>query len=176
MYKTHGIIIKKTNLGEFDRIVTIYTKNFGKILTKAKSVRKNQAKLGGRLELFLYDHLMIAPGRGFDIVTSVETINGFSFLHQNLNSLAAAHYLSELLDKLIAGPQRDINIWKLALDSFGKLNQGKGSELIVNNFENQLLEFLGYGKNKDSYAVIRSILNQDLSSRDFLQKTLNKVI
>ncbi|MEA2113605.1 MAG: recombination protein O N-terminal domain-containing protein, partial [Patescibacteria group bacterium] len=69
LYKTEGIIIGRRNLGDYDRLFTVYTKNFGKILIKGKSVRKNQSKLRGHLELFLRSHLMIAPGRGFDIIT-----------------------------------------------------------------------------------------------------------
>jgi len=74
LYKTQGIIIKNSNLGEVDRLITVYTNDFGKLVIKGKSVRKNQAKLKGHLELFLYSHLMIAPGRGFDIITGAETI------------------------------------------------------------------------------------------------------
>ena len=97
LYKTQGIIIKKSNLGEFDQLLTVYTKEFGKVLLKGKSVRKNQAKLKGHLELFLNSYLMIAPTKGFDIITGAETLNNFSYLHKNLSSLASSYYLSELL-------------------------------------------------------------------------------
>ena len=56
-YKTQGIIIKRTNLGEFDRLLTVYTKDFGKILIRGKSIRKNQAKLKGHLELFFINSI-----------------------------------------------------------------------------------------------------------------------
>ena len=94
LYKVRGIIIKKTNLGDTDRLITVYSKDFGKILVKAKSIRKNQAKLKGHLELFLYSHLMIAPGKGFDIITGAETIEPFSRLHNRLPSLV---FLSKVL-------------------------------------------------------------------------------
>ena len=80
LYKTQGIIIKNSNLGEFDRLITAYTQDFGKLIIKGKAVRKNQAKLKGHLELFLCSHLMIAPGRGFDVITGAETIEKFSHL------------------------------------------------------------------------------------------------
>ncbi|MAF20650.1 MAG: DNA repair protein RecO [Parcubacteria group bacterium] len=172
LLKTQGIIIKKANLGEADRLLTIYTEDFGKILVKAKSVRKNQAKLKGHLELFLHNHLMIAPGRGLDIITGAETIEGFSYLHQDLSSLAASYYLSELIDKLISDSEKDINIWPLLLNSLQEFNRpNQPIKTIINNFENRLLEFLGYGcEQKDPVCFIESFLKEELNSKYFLQR------
>lgn len=169
LYKTQGIIIKKSNLGEIDRLLAVYTRDFGKILLKAKSVRKNQSKLKGHLELFLHTHLMIAPGRGFDIITSAETIEQFPYLRQNLPCLATAYYLTELTDRLMAGPEKDEDIWQLLLDSFQKLNQSANVKTVREDFETKLLELLGYGKNqKKAYLFIRSLLGGEIKSRSFL--------
>jgi len=178
LYKTKGIIIKKSNLGEFDHLITIYTKEFGKVLLKGKSTRKNQAKLKGHLELFLNSYLMIAPAKGFDIITGAETVNSFPYLHNNLTSLSVAFYLSELIDKLLPEPESDNQIWNLILSSFQEINH-KNSNLktIVNNFENKLLEFLGYGnKQKNNFDYIQSILNKKINSRYFLQKEFDLLI
>ena len=171
LLKTQGIIIKKSNLGEVDKLLTVYTENLGKILVKAKSVRKNQAKLKGHLELFSNSHLMIAPGRGFDIITGAETIEGFSFLHQDLSLLAATHYLSELIDKLIPVPEKDINIWQLILNSFQDLDQQNQSvKFIISNFENRLLEFLGYSpEQEDMVSFAESFSGEKFNSKYFLQ-------
>ncbi len=173
LYKTQGIVIRKNNLNDLDRLLTIYTKDYGKILVKAKSVRKNQAKLKGHLELFLLTHLMIAPGKGFDIITGAETLENFSWLRKDLSSLAGAYYLSEITDKLIAGPERDANIWNLLLDSFEELNQKKeNTKNIVSNFENKLLEFLGYGEQKTPLSFIESLINERIKSYPLLTKVV----
>lgn len=177
LYKTEGIIIGRRNLSDFDRLLTVYTKDFGKILIKAKSVRKNQSKLRGHLELFLRGRLMVAPGRGFDIVTGAETIESYPFLHSDLSSLATACYLSELADKLVSGPEKDERIWKLLLSSLRQLNQ-KNRDLasIVKNFEDELLNFLGYGEEQtDAVDFIQSLLNEEINSHTFLQKTISLV-
>jgi DNA repair protein RecO (recombination protein O) len=173
LYKTQGIIIKTSNSGEVDRLITIYTKEFGKLLLKAKSVRKNQAKLKGHLELFLYSHLIVAPGRGLDIITGAETIEGFSRLRKNLPSLAAAYYLSELVDKLVAGPERDENIWQLLLGSFKVINR-EDSEIrtTVENFERSILRFLGYGKQDNFLKFVESLSGEKMKSYQLLIKIL----
>lgn len=174
LYKTQGIIIKKDNLGEVDRLMTIYTKDFGKVLVRAKGIRKNQAKLKGHLELFIHSHLMVAPAKGLDIITGAQTIESFPYLHQNLTSLATTYYLSELIDKLVAGPEKDNNIWSLVLSNFQELNKkDEEIKLLINNFENKLVEFLGYGKNqKDILSFVESLFGEKINSKPFLQKTL----
>lgn len=177
LYKTEGIIIKRTNLGEFDRLLTIYTNDFGKILVKAKAIRKNQSKLKGHLELFLRSHLLIAPSRNLDIVTGAETIERFPRLHRQLSYLASAYYLSEVIDKSIIGPEKDSQIWQLILTSFQKLNQKKAEpKIIIDNFERQLLGLLGYGQEEQSItSLINSLFREKIHSRLFLQKTLRLI-
>ena len=171
MYKTQGIIIKRKNLGEYDRLLTVYTKEFGKILVKAKSIRKNQSKLRGHLELFLFTHLMIAPGKGFDIITGAETIESFPYLHKDLPCLTATYYLSELIDKLIVGQEQDEEIWKLFYSTFQQLNQeNKDIKIIINDFENQLLEFLGYGKQENFLSFVESMINDRIKTYPLLTK------
>lgn len=176
LYKTEGIIIGRRNLSDFDRLLTIYTRDFGKILVKAKSIRKNHSKLRGHLELFLRSHFMIAPGRGFDIVTGAETINDYPFIHGNLHSLATAYYLSELADKLISGAEKDANIWELFLSSFQRINEGGDLKAIIKDFENDFLKFLGYGeRQKNAISFIQSLLNEEINSRYFLQRAVSLV-
>jgi len=172
LYKTQGIIIKNSNLGEFDRLITAYTQDFGKLVIKGKAVRKNQAKLKGHLELFLCSHLMIAPGRGFDIVTGAETIESFSYLHQNLPSLLTAHYFSELIDKLVAGPEKDEQIWQLLLTGFNYLDQKKEIKPVITGFENKLLEILGYGQQDNFIEFVQELVNDRVKSYQYLIKML----
>ena len=180
LYKTQGIIIRRQNTNDFDRLLTVYTKEFGKILLKAKSVRKNESKLKGHLELFLYVHLLVAPARrngeqskGFDVVAGAETIENFSRLRQNVSALAAVHYLSEITDKLIAGPEKDDNIWNLLLESFICLNKGSDAKEAVSGFERKILDYLGYGQQKNPVDFIEVLLNERIKSKAFLSGVVN---
>ncbi|PIP16822.1 MAG: DNA repair protein RecO [Candidatus Portnoybacteria bacterium CG23_combo_of_CG06-09_8_20_14_all_37_13] len=174
LYKTEGMIIKRSNLGDFDRLLTVYTRDFGKISVRGKAIRKNQSKLKGHLELFLQSRLLIAPGKKLDIITGAEIIRSFSKLHQRLPSLAAAYYLAEIIDKTIIGPERDPQIWQLLLTSFQKLDQEKTEpKIIIDNFEKQLLGLLGYGQGEQTIiSLINSLFKEKIYSRLFLQKAL----
>lgn len=168
VYKTEGIIIKRGGLGETGRLLTVYTKDFGKILVRAKAIKRGQAKLKGHLELFLRSYLMLAQGRHTDVVTNAETIESFSVLHQSLAELSAAYYFAELIDKLLVAPEKDEKIWRLVLAAFQELNKKKHNlEILTKRFEKRLLELLGYGGDE---KMICSLANAEIHSKRFLQR------
>jgi len=62
VYKTDAIVLRRSNLGEADKILTLYTPNLGKIRAIAKGVRRPTSKLGGHVELLTHCSLMLARG------------------------------------------------------------------------------------------------------------------
>ena len=71
-YKTEAIIIKRMNLGEADRIVTAFSRDFGKIRFVAKGVRRIKSKFGGSVEPFYKSELLIVNGKSLDILSNAE--------------------------------------------------------------------------------------------------------
>jgi len=76
-YKTEGIVLKRINYGEADRILTIYTKRHGKIRAIAKGVRKLTSRKAGSLELFNNVVLFLVKGKNLDIITEAQTVDLF---------------------------------------------------------------------------------------------------
>ena len=171
VYKTQGLVIKKRDLKDADRLLTIYTKDFGKILVKAKAVKKSSAKLKGHLELFVLSYLMIAQGKSLDVVTSAETIDNFSVMRHNLSSIGTAYYFSELIDKLVAAPEKDKRIWQLIKGSFKELNKKEPKiDSVTEAFEKKILQYLGYdlkGKNQQPLNFIRHELGEKINAKKF---------
>lgn len=174
VYKTQGIIIKKADLSETDRLLTVYTKNFGKILVRAKGIGKKESKLKSLIEPFNLCEFMLAKSKSIDVLAGVYPIKEFSYLHGNLSSLAYAFYFAELIDKMVVAPERDDNLWRLILRGFEVLNQ-KRDDLpkIKNLFEQKLLEFLGHGipKNKTALEIIQGLAGEEIRSKRFLIQT-----
>ena len=174
VFKTEGIILKTADLGELDRLLVIYTKGYGKILVRAISVRKKESKLKGLIQNFTRANFLLAKSKTINIVTDVELIDSFNFLHGSLRSLAYAFYFSELIDKLIVGPENDPNVWRLVSRVFEVLNK-PGSDLskIKEAFERKLLEFLGYSDLRVAKAridFIQSLADGEIKSLKFLKQ------
>ena len=64
-----GVVLRTVKLGEADRIVTLLTRDHGKIRAVAKGVRRTKSRFGGRLEPFMRVLLLIAEGRSLDVIS-----------------------------------------------------------------------------------------------------------
>lgn len=142
-YKTSGIIIKRTNLREADRILTIYTQEHGKIRAVAKGVRKTLSKLAGNLELFCLDKLLIAEGRNLDIIAEVENIKCYFSLRSNLRATHMAYYLAEIVDQMTLENQSHPSIFDLLEQVLEGLSS-QANRLLIPFFEINFLSESGF--------------------------------
>jgi recombinational DNA repair protein (RecF pathway) len=63
LYRTEAIVLRRSDLGEADRLLTLYTPEWGKLRVIAKGVRKPTSRKSGHVELFTHSRLLIARGR-----------------------------------------------------------------------------------------------------------------
>ncbi len=175
-YKTEGIILKRTNYGEADRILTIYTKHYGKIKALAKGVRRITSRRGGNVELFNQATLFLNKGRNFDILTEAQVVNSFKSWRQNLKKVAVAYYFCELVDKLTPEEQPNQRVFQLLSRFLGKIGTASLPELS-RSFEETLLKELGFGvpeklkKQSGSLrAYIESIIEKKLNSQEIAKE------
>lgn len=143
-YQTEAIVIRKTKLGEADRILTLYTPQLGKIRAVAKGVRRPRSKLAGHLELLTHSLVSLARGRNLDTIIGSQTINGFLPLKNDLNLTSYALYAAELVDQFTADSIENEPVFHLLLATVDRLCQSVNSELALRFFELQLLTRVGY--------------------------------
>ena len=156
-YKVEGIILKRSNLGEADKILTVFTKEEGKIKLLAKSIRKITSRKAGSLELFNQVKLLLVKGKNLDIITEVVVVNDFSFWRTDLKKVGVAYYLTELVDKLTPEKQEQYLVFSFLQESFNSLNKGNATKIIL-NFEKKLLNELGFGL-PQSFDTQKSLKN-----------------
>jgi len=144
VYKTEAIVLKTLNVGEADRILSLYTPNLGKFSAIAKGVRRPKSKLGGHLGLLCHSSLMLARGQNLDIITQSETISSFLPLRGDLWRSSLALYAAELVDQFTAEREENYPVFKLLLDTLHRLCETKDRELTMRYFELHLLAHLGY--------------------------------
>lgn len=152
VYRTEGTVLRRLDLGEADRVLTLYTPAWGKLRVMAKGVRKPASKLGGHLDLFTRVRLVLARGRTFDIVTAADTLDAYAGLRGEgpgapadmLERLGAAYYLAELLDQFTAEGLENRPVWELLGTGLDALSTGLPIDLVARHFELRLLVYLGY--------------------------------
>lgn len=149
-YKYTGIILGKKDVGETDRIYTIYTLESGKIRVLAKSVRKANAKLAGFLENFNLAEIFIAKSQGMGKITGSLVINNFSEIKNNLETVRAVFDSIGLLSKMIKDESGDPKTFKLlreyleTMNEIAKENNQDKNEIISLGFSFKFFEELGY--------------------------------
>lgn len=143
--RVHAIILRHANWGEADRLVTLYTREQGKMRAIAKGARKITSRKAGHLEPFTQVKLQLARGRDLFIVTQADTLDAYQPLRENLVLTGYASYLVELLDRFVyeegsANP----TLFRLLADSLKRLADGEDTWLAVRYYEMRLLDFLGF--------------------------------
>lgn len=170
-FKTEGIVIKRKNVGEADRIVTVFTKRFGKIRISAKGVRRISSKRSAHVELLNLAHLTLYKGNGFPILTEAEVIEDFSLIKDNLTKVGFAYHICELVDGLCAENQESRRVFELLRSVLSRLSKEEDIAPIIHEFEIELLSTLGFFPryqpihNFDTHSFIERILERKLKSK-----------
>lgn len=145
-YRAEGIVIRRTDFSEADRILTIFTKNRGKISALAKGVKKVTSRKSGHVELLNHSLFFIAEGKSLDIITEAETVDPFSNIKSDLEKSGFGYYMAEFINEFVKEGQVNYPLFRLFLMALSFLNETeRGREpLLVRAFELQALSVLGF--------------------------------
>jgi DNA repair protein RecO (recombination protein O) len=149
-YTTEGIILKRKDYQENDRLFTVYSKDYGKIDLLAKGTKKISSKLNSYLEPFYLVKLMIAKGKGFDKLANCNLIKPYPNLHGDLYGFYLLSYLTEITDGLIVGQTEKQDKYNLLLEILDILEKEIKRQkhdkllLLLNIYNLKLLNLLGY--------------------------------
>jgi DNA repair protein RecO (recombination protein O) len=147
-YKYQGIILNKRDIGEVDRIYTIYTLEGGKIRILGKGVRKPNAKLAGNLEPITKAEIFVSRNRGMGKITGSIAINNFSNIKTNLDLITKVFYVFKLLAKIISEEEKDEKVFNLLekyLSGMNKLSQDENkADILTLGLLFKILDEMGY--------------------------------
>lgn len=115
IYRSHAVVLSRRDYGEADRLLTLFTPSMGKQEWIAKGIRKTTSRKAGHLELFTHTTLLIAKARTWDIVTEAATVENFRHLRSNLEIIAQASYLAELVSCFSEQDDDNQPLWDLFL-------------------------------------------------------------
>ncbi|MCW3096480.1 MAG: replication and repair protein RecO [Chthonomonadaceae bacterium] len=146
-YTATGLVLHRLNTGETDKILTLYTREHGKLSVIAKGARKAGSRLSGATELFTETRFLLASGRSLEIVQQAEIQQSFPGIRTDLDKLARATYLCELLDRLTAESDalQSPELYDLLLSALYLLQRATTyPDAVVHAYELHLLAAIGY--------------------------------
>ena len=171
VYKADAIILKRRNSGETDRIITVFTKEYGKLRLIAKGIRKVTSRRAPHLEVFTRVNLVIYRGKSLDSISDVSPVEIFEGIRSDLGRVSIAYFYCELIDSLLPEKQEHKDIFDLF---FGSL-QALKSDTYKNSrqFALELLWRLGFLPRSKSLkgdslkSFIESITEKHLKTPNF---------
>ena len=143
LYKDEGVVLKTIKLGEADRIVTLFTRDHGKVRAVAKGIRKTKSRFGARLEPFTHAAVLVYRGRNLDTITQADILTSFHEVRADYARLTAAAALVEIVEKVTPERERAASTYRLLVQGLDALKAGKGAT-VVPAFLVKLLSVSGY--------------------------------
>ncbi len=143
-YTSEGIVLARRNFGEADRILVVYSKNFGRISLIAKGIRRPKSRKRGHVEVFSLLNFQASAGHGLDMMTEAELIDDYGEIRKSLNKISLAYYFSEVLGRITHEGEPNIELFDLILKYLNKLKKTNGLRALRMSFISELLILLGY--------------------------------
>jgi DNA repair protein RecO (recombination protein O) len=143
LYRDQGVVLRTIKLGEADRIVTVATEGRGKVRAVAKGVRKTKSRFGGRLEPMSHVALQLYEGRELDTITQVETLDHFRTIRDDLDRVARAQALLEVVDQVVQERQPNGALYRMLVGALRAL-AAANAPLLVPAFFWKLLALEGF--------------------------------
>ncbi|MCF6277194.1 MAG: DNA repair protein RecO [Anaerolineales bacterium] len=144
-FRVEAVVLSHRDWGEADRLVTLYTRQRGRVRAVVKGARKIRSRKAGHLQPFTHITVQLARARGPFIVTQVESLEAYIPLRTDLNLTGHASYIVELLFRF-SYDEEESNpaIFRLLADSLSRLSLGDDPWLVARYYEMRLLDYMGF--------------------------------
>ena len=144
-YKAEGVILSRRDLGDADRVITVFTQQFGRRRLVARGSRRPASQFAPHIELFTRTSLVGVAGSNLDVLTQAKTIETYPRLRRDLAAFAAAGWSIELLDGLSVDSESMPDAYT-ALVAFLRLinSSNNDPEPLITALALNLLDLHGY--------------------------------
>lgn len=144
-FRAEAVVLRHSDWGEADRLLTLFTREHGKLRVIAKGARKVLSRKAGHLEPFTHVTIQLARGRELPIVSQVETLEAYLPLREDLVKLGYASYVLELIDRFTYDEEgNNPVIFRVLTETLARIANEPDGWLAARYYEMRLLDFLGF--------------------------------
>lgn len=160
-HKTEAIVLYGLDYGESDRIVTFYTRDYGKLRGIAKGARRSRKRFANALELFCCSQIVFSR-KGRDSLALIEESRvhcHFENIRQDLEKTLMSSYLIELTDQFTLEDKKSAELFQALHDFLVQIDSGDCNDALLRFFEIRLLKLVGYQPVLDRCVACQAPLN-----------------
>lgn len=143
LYKAEALVLRARDCGDGDKLLTLFSREYGKIKVIAHGVSKPSSRKRGSVQPFTLTKFLLYRGRDLDSVSQCEGKEMFLSLRESLEKISYASYLAELVDALTPDGEPNEPLFLLLLTTL-RLMAGEDPEILTRAFEIKAAGFVGY--------------------------------
>ena len=121
-YTVEAIVLKTDDFGDANRVVTLFTKEFGKVEANAYGCRRSRSPLSGALQMFNHITAQLTRGTKVDTIRDADIKNFYDALTNDLERLAYASFLFEIVNRMTLPRQSELETFELLKNSLPALS------------------------------------------------------
>ncbi|MBB6285012.1 DNA repair protein RecO [Geobacillus subterraneus] len=141
--KCEAIVMRTVDYGETNKIVTLFTREWGKVAAMARGAKKPSSRLSAVTQPLAYGHYLVRRSRGVGLLHQGELIDSMRALREDLFAAAYAAYIVELTDKSTEEQKRNPYLFELLLQTLQYMSEGCDLEIMTFIYEMKMLSVLG---------------------------------
>lgn len=155
--KTEAIVLKSFDFRETSRIVTFFTKEYGKVKGILKGIRKDPKKFGSQVDKFSVNDIVYYQHRNSDLhlVSQCDLRVYFFEIRKDLKKTLAASYILELVDCIMPAEEKNTEVYTLMNDYLLSLETALDIGKLVHMFQVKILLYSGFKPHLDSCLECR---------------------
>jgi DNA repair protein RecO (recombination protein O) len=158
---TEAIVLKSRRYRETSKIVTVYSKKFGKVSGVAKGARETKSRFGAALEPMTHVSLVLykKEHRDLHLISESEIVKPFTRLHADLAKITAGLSMVELLDAAMHDEEPNEKVFRLTIDVLTELDSAtKNLQSLLYSYKLRFLELMGVRPDFDACVKCRKKL------------------
>ncbi len=142
--KTDAIVIRQANFSESSKVVTFFTRDYGKLSTLAKGAKRLKGPFEGALDLLAHCRVVFLPKHdALSLLTEAQLVTRFRPTDHNLNRVYAGYYIAELLDGLTSERDQHVPLFENSIHTLDLISHQNDLRKPVVLFELALLKQIG---------------------------------
>jgi len=171
--ETEAVILKTQKYKEYDEIITVFTKKFGKVNMFARSSKRIKSPLLSGTQLFGYVDMEIDLRESGTKLFNSKIKKSYYKFSEDLSKYYFASYICELIEKTQQENQTDTRLFSMIIEVFEHIEKGKCNlKLLRLIFELQLLKSLGITPNLSNCNICNSTDTDILKYIDIYQGSI----
>jgi len=124
---TDALILRSESFRETSRILVFFSRDYGKLVTLAKGVRRQEGRFVSPLDPLTHNRIVFyeRPRTGLHLLTQCDLVEGFLGLRRSLEAMACSFYFAELANRVAQPGVKEERLFSLLLESLRHLCDGE---------------------------------------------------